>query len=210
MKDKIKKALNYPDGYVKLPKPLKYDVSGSPRNDYQYCTLLMEHAKECKYALEIGSSIGISARHTAEGLPEDGLLICVDNCISVDSKVFNKIADYKKNIVCLEMNSGVAFEEVQRQLSGNKLDMLFIDATHDFNWAYGEYLRYRVLVRDGGIIFWDDLKLHPQMEYIWDNLLEPKFRHDELHWTGFGYSIKDDSVKPKTWEVLIDNCPPLN
>ncbi len=211
MKDKIKKALKYPDGYIKLPEPLEYDVSGDPRNDYAYCTLLMEHAKECKYALEIGSSIGISSRHIAEGLPEDGLLICVDICTDyVDPKVFHAIADYKKNIKCLELNSGIAFGTIVKLLDGHKLDMLYIDATHEFNWAYGEYLRYRLLVRDGGVIFFDDLKLHPQMEYLWESIGEEKHRTDELHWTGFGYVIKDNSHKPKSWLELKSNCPPLN
>lgn len=209
MKAKIKKALKYPDGYVDI-SPLEYDISGNPRNDYQYCTLLMEHAKECKYALEIGSSIGISARHIAEGLPEDGLLICVDNCVSVDSKTFHNIEKYKKNIRCIEKHSGYAFDEVTKLLDGNKLDMLFIDATHQFNFAYAEYLRYRELVKDGGYIFWDDLKLHPQMEYIWKNIVEYKHRDDRLHWTGFGWNIKEDDITPIPYDKLIVNCPRLN
>ena len=211
MKRKIEKALKYPDGYIKLPHPLKYDVSGDPRNDYQYCTLLMEHAKECERALEIGSSIGISSRHIAEGLPEDGLLICVDICTNyVDPKVFHAIRDYKSNIHTLEMNSCVAEDDVKALLKGHLLDMLYIDATHDFNWAYGEYLRYRKLVKHGGIIFFDDLNLHPQMEFLWKSIKEEKHRHDELHWTGFGYVVKDDNITPAGWETLIPDCPPLN
>ena len=86
-------------------------------------------------------------------------------------------------------------------------DLLYIDALHDFNHAYGEYVLYRELVVDGGMIFFDDLDLdmHTRdMQILWEHIVDPKAMLPGLHATGFGVAIKDPAIAPLPWRDVID------
>jgi predicted O-methyltransferase YrrM len=86
-------------------------------------------------------------------------------------------------------------------------DLLYIDALHDFNHAYGEYVLYREFVVDGGMIFFDDLDLDMatgDMQILWDHVVDPKSKLPGLHVTGFGVAVKDPAVRPRPWQEVID------
>lgn len=71
------------------------------------------------------------------------------------------------------------------------LDILFIDSEHLTRQALGEYLLYSPLVRKGGIVLFDDIRVGG-MEGLWSQIAEPKFTCDDLHQPqGFGVKIKE-------------------
>jgi predicted O-methyltransferase YrrM len=66
-----------------------------------------------------------------------------------------------------------------------RYDVLFIDGLHQAAQVNAEYEAYRPLVRDDGLIFFDDIDLG-DMDRFWRAVLDPKIRLDDLHYTGFG------------------------
>lgn len=70
------------------------------------------------------------------------------------------------------------------------IDLLFIDSEHTTRQALSEYVLYSPLVREGGIILFDDINMGG-MEGLWSCIPEPKFTHDGLHPPqGFGIAIR--------------------
>jgi predicted O-methyltransferase YrrM len=69
---------------------------------------------------------------------------------------------------------GATIETVKRALGGAKLDLLFIDADHGYEGVKQDFLHYRHLVRDGGIIAFHDI--------VQDHLT--KFGHNPDTWPG--------------------------
>lgn len=71
------------------------------------------------------------------------------------------------------------------------IDILFIDSEHTTHQALSEYKLYAPLVREGGIILFDDINVSG-MEGLWSQIPEPKFTHDGLHPPqGFGIAIRE-------------------
>jgi len=204
---------------------LVYDKS----TDYQYLIYLREIAKQlgAKLIIEVGSYIGLSAKHFAQGIADHkggGLIVCVDSCISVEEKTFKNLNRYhpkgttgiknalKKSIEIktVAKDSAIALDSVKKIIGRKKADILFLDATHQFNQVWNEYEKFRPLVKQGGIIILDDIKVHPQMEYFWSLIKEPKIEANELHSTGFGVVLCDHAIKMPKYEDAVKDCPPLN
>jgi predicted O-methyltransferase YrrM len=82
-------------------------------------------------------------------------------------------------------------------------DLCFLDGEHELRQTYAEYLAYRDLVRDGGLVFFDDITLNSSMRVLWDCIPDPKARLDFLHVynnAGFGVCQKDPAVVPRSLE----------
>lgn len=148
--------------------------------------------------LEIGTYVGVSAAHMAYD-NHGGRVVTVD--INPDAK---RWADLLRlpNLLALTSNSSQAVPLVEGY---GPFDVLYIDGLHNFNQTYGEYVLYRPLVREGGLIIFDDVALPMatnEMEVFWRFVTDPKLRVDALHHTGFGVAIKT-GAPPPPWEAVI-------
>jgi predicted O-methyltransferase YrrM len=152
-----------------------------------------------KAVLEIGTDRGWSAAAMAAGSEE---------CRLVTLDINPESADFvarlpTRNITALTLNSGVAFEHVLRFAP---FDWLFVDGNHTFNQAFGEYALYRPLVRDGGLILFDDVGLQmagDEMGVLWEIIIDRKERLDHLHHTGFGICEVQKALTLPPWEDVI-------
>lgn len=132
---------------------------------------------------EIGTCEGLSAAHLAAGNP-DGTVITLD--IKPEAK---RLADALliPNLVSIVCHS---VEAPNRLKWVPPIDLLFVDGNHAFDDAYGEYVAYRPFVRDGGLIFFDDISINDDMQRLWNAVSDPKTVLAGLHYTGFGVAEK--------------------
>ncbi len=141
--------------------------------------------------LELGTYHGTSLAHLAYA--NSGFVVSID----VDERAREIAAGLDK--WCVAMIDAVVHDTLtldvaaaRRSWSERRLDpalrfdVLFIDTRHTFAQAMAEFERYSPLVRDGGLVFFDDLLLGAEMRALWEALPEPKRRLDALHYTGFG------------------------
>jgi len=130
--------------------------------------------------IEIGTYVGTSAAHFAES---GGDVITID--INPDAKRQVDALGYP-NIVAM---TGDSLRVIEKPFS-ERYDVLYIDGLHNFSQAHREYFHYRQLVREGGLMIFDDVNLEmdgDEMNVLWDAIPEPKHRLDHLHTTtGFG------------------------
>lgn len=171
---------------------------------YQYLHLLANWFQPLT-AVEIGTHAGTSAAHLAHG--HDGSVITVDNNPAATAAV-NALG--YRNIKAHTADSSEAGAALF--MNGVKCDVLYIDGNHTFNQAWGEYVLYRRLVRNGGLILIDDVDLEmdgDEMNVMWSLIPEPKMRADWLHATGFGIVKKVDAIDVPPWAKAVRIATPL-
>jgi len=66
------------------------------------------------------------------------------------------------------------------------IDLLFIDTEHSADQVSAELDFFGPLVRQGGLMFFDDIRINPGMSAWWDALPEEKLELPDMHWSGFG------------------------
>jgi cephalosporin hydroxylase len=89
----------------------------------------------------------------------------VEHMIGVDLFVRNRIRlrCFRRTGVTLSLVDGSScdpntVQRVARILARNKLDVLFIDGDHSYEGVLADFLSYRHLVRDGGLIAFHDIQ----------------------------------------------------
>ncbi len=152
-------------------------------------------------AIEIGTLYGTSAAHLAWA--NTGKVITID--IAPGSK--EMVDDMVQDLPRLTAITGTS-TEVLPSLQGLKVDVLYVDGCHDFGSAYTEYSTYRNLVRDGGIMLFDDIHFPcsgDEMSVFWDFVVEPKAEVNWLHTavnTGWGIVQKVDSLVVRSFQEV--------
>lgn len=136
--------------------------------------------------VEVGTYLGSSAAHLA--YRNRGTVVTVD----VDPLATDRAIEL--DLPNLRPITGDSMEAVDKVREFGPFDVCFIDTKHSFRQAYSEYATYRELVRDGGLIFFDDIELGEEMPVLWDMIQEPKRSLKVLHYTGFGVVQKDGGV----------------
>lgn len=178
--------LDRPDGRPDWLRALDTDPTSV------YYRFLYEFARDVRpaFSLEIGTCEGKSAAHLAAGNPE-GLVVTLD--IKPEAK---RLADalLLPNLVAVV---GDSIGLLERLKWVPKLDVLFVDGDHTFRNAYGEYIAYRLHLRDGGLVFFDDIAINDGMRRMWDSVVDPKEALPNLHYTGFGVARKDSKFIPR-------------
>lgn len=143
--------------------------------------------------LEIGTYYGSSIAHFAAAGNKP-------SCVTIDINPDAAACVSKfplQNITALTGNSSGL---IQKAASLHpQYDVLFIDAFHDFKNCYQEYLNYRPLVREGGIIFFDDISMDAEMKLAFELIGDHKIELPTLHWTGFGAAKVTPGVKLLSW-----------
>lgn len=99
-----------------------------------------------------------------------------------------------RNVVALTGDS-VALADAARA-AAPVCDILLLDSDHSYRVSRAEYLAYRPLVRDGGIILMDDVNINPELKRSWAEVVDPKVDAPHLHYMGFGIAVKDGARKP--------------
>lgn len=143
--------------------------------------------------LEVGTYYGSSIAHFAAAGNKPS---CVT--IDINLEAARHVSAFGlKNIMTLIGNSS-DMVKMSAHLHW-QYDVLFIDAFHDFKNCYQEYLNYRPLLREGGIIFFDDVAMDAEMKLAFELVGDPKVELPTLHWTGFGAAKVDPRAKVLDW-----------
>ena len=176
--DRAKAFLNQFESPSLCPDPRSFGFEGSN----QYYNLLYSVAKEFQpnLVVELGTCTGGSTSHLAAGTA--GKVLSIDIEIRPDAKERLLAFD---NVVLMQgdTRSNVLVAEVSKS---GPIDLLFIDTLHTAEQVTAELALFGPLVRPGGLIFFDDIRMNPGMSAWWDILDEDKLELPEMHWTGFG------------------------
>jgi cephalosporin hydroxylase len=76
-----------------------------------------------------------------------------------------------------------AYNEIEKALGGNKLDLLFIDGNHTYRYCKGDFKLYRRLVREGGLIAFHDIRGTKKGAFkVWKlwREIKDKYEHKEF------------------------------
>lgn len=162
------------------PRLVGRDVS-NPYYDFLYY-LAAELKPNC--LVELGTYNGHSAIHFALGWPE-GTVTTID--VELMPATRERLSPFA-NVTVLEGNStsGGILAKVRKQAP---VDILFIDTLHEKEQVEKELACYLPLVKSGGIIAFDDLRINAGMAQFWDELTLEKLNLNHLHASGFGVAF---------------------
>lgn len=108
---------------------------------------------------EIGTFDGGTSLLFSRFLPTVENMLCID--LYVKNKAFLKLlAPPKQSLYFLDMPSytDATVNKVRKHLNGKMIDVLFIDGDHRYEGVKKDFLYYRSLVREGGLILLHDIK----------------------------------------------------
>jgi predicted O-methyltransferase YrrM len=158
--------------------------------------------------LEIGTYVGTSAAHFGFANTDGGSVLTID--VNPDAKLQLERTIEGKGLYAVKAMTYDSMQWIKTHQALDRgvaiYDVLFIDGLHNFNQTYGEYAAYRQLVKDGGLIFFDDLELDMatrDMQALWEFIPDPKIKLDGLHYTGFGVCEKNPNVLVQPWSDVI-------
>jgi predicted O-methyltransferase YrrM len=157
--------------------------------DNPYHLFLFEVARRVRPGLswEIGSCEGAGAGHLGEGCRE-GRVITVDILPEAKAKVDALMVP---NVVALASDSLAVLDLVKWK---PQIDLLFIDGEHSRARVEAECAGYFPLVKEGGLILFDDIHLTGDMSAMWEAIPYPKVELNYLHFSGFGAALKAGST----------------
>ncbi len=178
MSDRGKEFLRQFENPSQCPDPRSFGFDGSN----PYYNLLYSVAKERQpnLVVELGTCTGGSTSHFAAGT--GGKVLSID--IEIRPDATNRLLAFDN----IELRQGdtrdpaLAAEVAKR----GPIDLLFIDTDHTAEQVTVELALFGPLVRPGGLIFFDDIRINPGMSAWWDSLEENKLELPQMHWTGFG------------------------
>jgi predicted O-methyltransferase YrrM len=138
---------------------------------------LAVQANKSRVVVEIGSLRGRSARAMADNMRDDSLLFCVDHfkgseehgdAFSRDYNLYktfffnmmDHIVSGRVHVICCP---SVDAAEIVKRMVGSTLDMVFIDASHDYDNVMADIQTWRTLLRPEGLLSGHDYG-HPPIE----------------------------------------------
>ncbi len=202
----LKDAVDLARNIKSIPdrRPVWYKKLPSASDDtalyYKYFYEL-SHKFAPPFVLEIGTYLGSSSAHLAS----NDLVKVVT--IDINSDATKEVQRFQfSNICALTIDVNLYTKQLNDEKTGEIYDVLFIDANHTFNDMYGQYVMLRPFVKNGGLIFFDDIHINPStkdMDVAWGYVLDPKADISELHYTGFGVCQKDSSIQVPAWTEII-------
>lgn len=154
-------------------------------NPYYRLFYLLAQTLKPSLTVELGAWRGDSSAHFAVGNPE-GRVVAVD--IHKDNDIaglmkLNEAVDRLPNMSFIRAWSWDAIEPIKSL--GQRIDILFIDAWHDYKYAKLEWDLYSPLLADPALVICDDITAgynFDGMYKFWDEMPEPKYLSTEgLH-----------------------------
>lgn len=148
----------------------------------RYYDLLYSVARELQhiFVVELGTCTGGSTSHLAAG--SSGKVLSIDIEVRPDARE-RLLAFDNVELMQGDTRDATLVAEVAKR---GPIDLLFIDTDHTAGQVTAELALFGPLVRPGGLIFFDDIRINPGMSAWWDDLQEDKLELPEMHWTGFG------------------------
>lgn len=167
---------------MKLPVP--YDKAEllpfRPEGFYANATAMEQifAEKTPKVIVEVGCWLGVSTMHMGSMLPVGGVIYAVDHWLgSIEhqpnqpfwSPILPKLYDqFLSNIIHAELTDKIipvrmSSLEASIYLSGLKADLIYIDASHDYESVYADLYAWYPLIKDGGTFCGDDWH-HPPIK----------------------------------------------
>lgn len=162
------------------PRTYGRDAS-NPYYDFLYRLSDFLHAERI---LELGTCTGGSTSFLARGRP-------AARVYTVDTAPLPMAVERLSSFANVEMIRGDTLspkivEQVRRL---GPFDLLFIDTLHEYEQLSGELALYQAMVRPGGVIAFDDIRINEGMARFWRELALPKRELNHLHKSGFGIAV---------------------
>ena len=113
-------------------------------------------------------------------------------------------------VVIGDSHLAATFALAREQLAGELADVLFIDADHTYAGAKADYVRYRPLVRPGGLIVLHDIAPHDiptvgvrqlWQEIAWRSPAQEIITEPDQRWAGIG--VLENVPAPARGPVLL-------
>lgn len=189
---------------VDRPPPLVLAASreAGPNDLYYRFLYLLSTRMQARTAIEIGTYRGASSAHLAGTSTS---VVTID--LNVDAARYVREIGVDR-VTPITANSGFVLGDPVEAAKIRALapyDILYIDGDHTFNSAYGDYTHFWPLVREGGVIVFDDTELGmagDEMRVFWSRVVDQKVKLNALHETGFGAAIRG-STPPPSWDAVI-------
>lgn len=143
--------------------------------------------------IEVGTFLGCGSTRVFHDaiLQNDGLLLCVDNCVvnfnntrfgpaRTESHFHLLLNNLIKlcNAKLLRSNS----QEASQLVQDNIADIVFIDADHSYSGCYNDILNWKSKLKDGGLLCGDDFNL-PDVKAAVIQLLPDAENDGRVWWT---------------------------
>jgi len=172
-------------------RAVPYSVDESLGVYQLFLYVLLSRHPEFARCLEIGTHLGTSSLQIAEA-GASVITIDIDAKYTILTQGIAAEHGLNNRLTALTGDSSTIAVD-------GPFDLLFIDGDHTLEQAHSDYLRFRPLVREGGLMLFDDTQFNDGMKTAWANVTDPKIELVELHHMGFGIAIKDSSApQPKS------------
>ena len=188
----------------------RYNQQADEGQEWPYYRFFYHLSKMLKpsFVLELGGFQGTCAAHFATAQSASGITVTIDHHTD-NGDIFNQdcmfeVCDIYTNVYYLQgwTNEILANSQYGKHDLGNapnvhplvveigrKIDILFIDSWHTYEYAKLDFDTYLPLMNHPGLIICDDIlegnmKNKPKifgMLKFWDELPEPKFLNSNLH-----------------------------
>ena len=154
-------------------------------NPYYKLFYLLSKTLKPEFVVELGSWQATGAAHFAAGNP-DGFVVTVD--IHREDKIAQQRAieasAHYSNLMYI--NGWTWDNETVETISliGKPIEILFIDAWHDYDLCKKEWALYQPLLAPTALVIADDITTaynFDGMLKFWDEMPEPKFLDDRIH-----------------------------
>jgi predicted O-methyltransferase YrrM len=156
--------------FAEMPAPyndvdlLPYNPQGWYANGPSMEWLLQQ--TRAKIVIEVGSWLGQSTRHIAKTLPEGGLVYAVDHWLgspNEDNSPFdidNLYRQFLSNVIHEHLTDKIIPVRMFSEQAAKSLkivpDLVYIDATHEYNEVYDDIVRWFPFVKGHGVLCGDD------------------------------------------------------
>jgi cephalosporin hydroxylase len=133
-----------------------FGMSQKPFEVIQFHEFVREQSP--RVICEIGTATGGHLCMLSHSIPTVSRLIGVDLHMR-NQLLLRMLAPRRVNVTLIkgDSTSESVLSSVRRALAGAPIDVLFIDGDHSYAGVKADYLKYRPLVRNGGIIAFHDI-----------------------------------------------------
>lgn len=152
---------------------------------YQYLACLMNVYRP-KQVIELGGAMGTAALCMLSQLPSEARLYSVT--LEEHGLEFSFIKTNYPQLVKVVGND-LDLSVWPKDLDFSKTDLMFIDSLHTYDQVRAEIDLYFPLLKEGTLVFFDDIHMDDGMNKIWMEVPGEKLDVSVLHHSGFGCTI---------------------